>query len=563
MVDGFSNTDFTLTSPLRDMDAVGGPVLALTVLWHPDAARIGEQYLDGSGDGVIELGRFMPLFSRPGRDRLPLGYGGVSRQPLRIARTPSGGVEITPPDSRMIVELDGAEVQGVQSLEAERLLEGAVLGLGRAILVCLHWAACLPRHNPVKGLLGVGSAAIVMREQIRSAAQTNMPVLLLGETGSGKEVAARAIHAMGPRAGAPLVAVNMATLNESLAAVELFGAAKGAYTGAQTARTGLFGEADGATLFLDEIGNTPAVVQPMLLRVLESGDYRPVGSQGDRRSSARLIAATDQDVYGGAFNHALLRRLESYVIPMTPLRERREDIGVLILHFLAEAGAVPEEFPFALASDCACYDWPGNVRQLAQTVRRALLSLRMGEVPPLSSLTRSLASPQGSAARLAAMGSAANAAGSGSTAGAAGAGGQGASRDGVAMGMAGSGSSSGSAGFGTGSTGTTIPVEEAGAATSSELRRGKRAMPDHDEVLAAMDGNGWRILSASQALGISRPTMYKLLEEHPLIRRPERIAEEELRSAMAANGGAVDRCAAQLRTPAEALRRYLGALGIS
>ncbi|CAN7413758.1 sigma 54-interacting transcriptional regulator [Pseudoduganella sp. LjRoot289] len=555
MVDGFHNSDFTLTSPLRDIDAIGGPVLALTVLWHPDASRIGEQYLDGSGDRVIELGRFMPMFSRPGKDRLPLGYGGVSRQPLRIVRTPAGGVEITPPDSRMIVELDGAEVQGVQSLDAERLAEGAVLGLGRAVLLCLHWAACLPRNNPVNGLLGVGSAAIMMREQIRGAAQTNMPVLLLGETGSGKEVAARAIHAMGPRAAAPLVAVNMATLNESLAAVELFGAAKGAYTGAQTARTGLFGEADGATLFLDEIGNTPSVVQPMLLRVLESGDYRPVGSQGDRRSSARLIAATDQDVYGGAFNHALLRRLESYVIPMTPLRERREDIGVLILHFLAEAGAMPEEFPFALASDCACYDWPGNVRQLAQTVRRALLSLRMGEVPALSSLTRSLTSPQGSAARLAGLGSVASAAIAG-----AGAAGAGVSGDGAAA--AGSGSVSG-AGYGAVSPGRTIPVEATDSAAPPELRRGRRAMPDHDEVLAAMDGNGWRILSASQALGISRPTMYKLLEEHPLIRRPERIAEEELRSAMAANGGAVDRCAAQLKTPAEALRRYLGALGIS
>jgi two-component system nitrogen regulation response regulator GlnG len=529
-----NDSDYTLTSPLRDAEVTGGPVLALTVLWHPDPARIGEQYLDGSGDGVIELGRFMPMFSRPGKDRLPLGYGGISRQPLRIARTPDGGVAITPPDSRMIVELDGEEVCGAQQLGAERVAEGAVLGLGRAVLLCLHWATSLPRNNPVKGLLGVGSAAIMMREQVRAAAQTNMPVLLLGETGSGKEVAARAIHAMGPRAAAPLVAVNMATLNESLAAVELFGAAKGAYTGAQTVRVGLFGEADGATLFLDEIGNTPAVVQPMLLRVLESGDYRPVGAAGDRHSSARLIAATDQDLYGGAFNHALLRRLESYVIPMTPLRERREDIGVLIQHFLAEGGAAPEEFPFALVSDCACYDWPGNVRQLAQVVRRALLSVRMGEVPLLTALTRSVAAPQGSAARLAAA--------------AAAQGDDGAAEAGAYRG------GQGRVGQGAASNGSAAPVE---------ARRGRRAMPDHEEVLAAMDGNGWRILSAAQSLGISRPTMYKLLDEHPQIRRPERIAEEELRSALTACDGAVDRCAAQLKTPAEALRRYLGALGIA
>ncbi|MYN11133.1 sigma-54-dependent transcriptional regulator [Pseudoduganella aquatica] len=537
-----NDSDYTLTSPLRDAEVTGGPVLALTVLWHPDPARIGEQYLDGSGDGVIELGRFMPMFSRPGKDRLPLGYGGISRQPLRIARTPDGGVAITPPDSRMIVELDGEEVGGAQQLGAERVAEGAVLGLGRAVLLCLHWATSLPRNNPVKGLLGVGSAAIMMREQVRAAAQTNMPVLLLGETGSGKEVAARAIHAMGPRAAAPLVAVNMATLNESLAAVELFGAAKGAYTGAQTVRVGLFGEADGATLFLDEIGNTPAVVQPMLLRVLESGDYRPVGAAGDRHSSARLIAATDQDLYGGAFNHALLRRLESYVIPMTPLRERREDIGVLILHFLAEGGAAADEFPFALVSDCACYDWPGNVRQLAQVVRRALLSVRMGEVPLLTALTRSVAAPQGSAARLAASAAA-----------------QG---DDFAAEAGAYRGGQGRAGQGVASNGGVSPAGN-GAAPPADAKRGRRAMPDHEEVLAAMDGNGWRILSAAQSLGISRPTMYKLLDEHPQIRRPERIAEEELRSALAACDGAVDRCAAQLKTPAEALRRYLGALGIS
>lgn len=540
MAAGSNDTDHTLTSPLRDAEVTGGPVLALTVLWHPDPARIGEQYLDGSGDGVIELGRFVPMFSRPGKDRLPLGYGGISRQPLRIARTPDGGLAITLPDSRMIVELEGEEVAGVQQLGPERVSEGVVLGLGRAVLLCLHWATALPRNNPVQGLLGVGSAAIIMREQVRAAAQTSMPVLLLGETGSGKEVAARAIHALGPRAGAPLVAVNMATLNESLAAVELFGAAKGAYTGAQSARSGLFGEADGATLFLDEIGNTPAAVQPMLLRVLESGDYRPLGSAGDRHSSARLIAATDQDLYGGAFNHALLRRLESYVIPMTPLRERREDIGVLIQHFLAEAGATVQDLPYTLVSDCACYDWPGNVRQLAQVVRRALLSVRMGEVPQLAALTRSVGSPQASATRLAAAAVQGDAAaGAGLYRGGPGRPGQEAANNGGAS-----------------------PAAN-GAAAPAEARRGRRAMPDHEEVLAAMDGNGWRILSAAQALGISRPTMYKLLDEHPEIRRPERIAEEELRSALAACGGAVDRCAAQLRTPAEALRRYLGALGIA
>jgi two-component system nitrogen regulation response regulator GlnG len=323
-------------------------------------------------------------------------------------------------------------------------------------------------------------------------------VLLLGETGTGKEIAARAIHALGQRAQSRLVAVNMAALNESLAAAELFGAVRGAYTGAQE-RKGLFAEADGATLFLDEIGNAPPSVQPMLLRVLEGGDYRPLGASQDRRTSARLIAATDQDLDTAAFNQALLRRLEGFAIQLPPLRARREDIGVLIVHLLCAHGAQPA-LPVEFVVEIACYDWPGNIRQLGHTLRRAALLVQHGGAPQLEQLVRLTPAPAGSAARL-------------------------------------------------------TPGVEAVAPAEPATPRRKPSELDDADVLDAMAGNDWNIQAAARALGISRPTMYKLLDAHREIRWAERIPAAEIDAALAACAGDVARCAALLKTPTESLRR--------
>jgi two-component system nitrogen regulation response regulator GlnG len=501
------DSDHTLTSPLSGSAFAGPPILALTVLWHPDLARVGEQYLEPDADKAVEVSRFLPLFARPGADGLGLGHGGVSRQPLRLAREAGGRLALTPPDSRMAVEVNGVEIQGPVVLEPAQLESGVVLGLGRSILLCIHRSERLPRDNPVPGLLGVGSAAIQMRELIRTVAPTELPVLLLGETGTGKEVAARAIHALGGRAGKPLVAVNMAVMNEGLAAAELFGSMRGAYTGAQSARNGLFAEADGATLFLDEIGNTPANVQPMLLRVLESGQYRAVGGDTDRSSSARVIAATDQDLSDQDFNQALLRRLERFVITLPPLRARREDIGVLLVHALAQAGAVEglsaPTLPFAFVSACANYDWPGNVRQLSHVLGRALLLVQAGQVP----LFEALVGVRKPAAQVAPA-------------------------------------------FAT-------PV----AVAAPVRRRGLDEFTD-DEVVAALHNNGWQIQGAAAELGISRPSMYKLIEGNALIRRPEEIGLDALKQGLEQGGGDVERCAALLLTPAEGLRRYLRGVGL-
>jgi two-component system nitrogen regulation response regulator GlnG len=492
------DADITLTSPLPGGTFAGPPILALTVLWHPDLDRVGAQYLEPDAHGVVEVSRFAPLFAQAGADGLGLGHGGVSRLPVRIAREADGRLSLAPPDSRMVVEVNGVEIRQPVVFEPGQLEHGVVLGLGRAILLCIHWTDRLPRANPVPGLLGVSSGAIRVRELIRAVASTDMPVLLLGETGTGKEVAARAIHALGKRSAAPLVAVNMAVMNDGLAAAELFGAARGAYTGAQSARAGLFAEADGGTLFLDEIGNTPANVQPMLLRVLESGQYRALGGETDRRSNARVIAATDQDLSGQDFNQALLRRLERFVIALPALRARREDIGVLLVHCLErarDAGGQTPLPPFAFISACANYDWPGNVRQLAHVLGRVLLELQAGQTPVFEAL---------------------------------------------------------------------VNVRRETRPAPPAMPGKRRALGEFSEaaILAALHNNGWRIQGAAGELGISRPSMYKLIDAHPAIRSPEDIGADELKGTLEACGGDLERCAAALLTPAEALRRHLRGLGL-
>jgi DNA-binding NtrC family response regulator len=510
------NSDFTFTSPLLAGSQGDDPLLALSIAWHPDASRIGEQFLWADPAATLELSRFLPLFRRAGADGdgggLGLGYGGVSRTPLKISQDHEG-IVIHPADgSRMALEINGAEIGEPTFLSRQQIDDGVVLNLGRAVLVCLHWMYCLPRHNPVDGWLGIGSAAIGTRDMIRQVAATDVAVLLLGETGTGKEVAARAIHGLSRRSSARMVSVNMAALNESLAAADLFGASRGAYTGAQAAREGLFAEAQGATLFLDEVGNTPPTVQPMLLRVLETGDYRPLGAARDVQSSARLIAATDQDLYGAGFNQALLRRLESFTIHLPPLRARREDIGVLIAHLLAsskQAGGADPQWPATLVAQFVLYDWPGNVRQLTHAVKRLLLTQPGDPLPEFHMIVDARPMVRASAERGA---------------------------------MAGAGATA---------RGNAAPV------------RRRLADLEEGEVLAAMEKSEWYIQGAAQALGISRPSMYKLLEAHPQIRSLDRISLEEIRQAVIDCGGDVEQCASRLKTPAEPLRRHLRLLKLA
>jgi two-component system response regulator HydG len=238
-------------------------------------------------------------------------------------------------------------------------------------------------------LVGTSTGMRAVRERIERVADAPAPVIVLGETGTGKGLVARALHTDSRRAARPFVAVNCAALPEALLESELFGHVRGAFTGATSDRPGLFAEADGGTLFLDEIGEMTPGLQAKLLHALESGVVRPVGATKSRPVDVRVIAATHRDlsraVADGKFREDLLYRLDVVAIVIPALRDRREDIPALVEHFLEEARARYPQSPVrrlsaeALAS-LGRRSWPGNVRELANVVEKVVLFGRAEEV---------------------------------------------------------------------------------------------------------------------------------------------------------------------------------------
>jgi two-component system response regulator HydG len=233
------------------------------------------------------------------------------------------------------------------------------------------------RRYSFANLVGQNPQMLQLYTLTERVAGVSSPALILGETGSGKELIARAIHANGSRAERPFVAVNCAALPEPLLESELFGHSRGAFTGATQHRRGLFLEADGGTLFLDEIGDMPVTLQGKLLRVLESGEVRPVGSDTTRKSDVRIVAATHRNledlVRGGQFREDLYFRLKVVTLRIPSLRNRRDDIPLLIQHFLGHIkDRVPasslESFSPEAMRLLMGYPWPGNVRELENFV---------------------------------------------------------------------------------------------------------------------------------------------------------------------------------------------------
>jgi DNA-binding NtrC family response regulator len=255
-------------------------------------------------------------------------------------------------------------------------------------------------------LIGDSAALRRVRELIAQVAPTDSTVLILGETGTGKELVARAIHASGARHDRPLITLNCAALPRELVESELFGHEKGAFTGALQQRRGRFELADGGTLFLDEVGELPPEAQAKLLRVMQEREFERLGGTRTLRTDVRVIAATNRDlsaqVAGGRFRADLYYRLNVFPIAVPPLRERPEDVARLIEHFAMQmarrlgrdvAGAAPEFIERARA-----YDWPGNVRELANIVERAVITSRAkmldgSEFLPSSGTAAAVAAP--------------------------------------------------------------------------------------------------------------------------------------------------------------------------
>ena len=214
----------------------------------------------------------------------------------------------------------------------------------------------------------------------RRVAPTDVTVLLLGESGTGKEVLARAIHATSPRRDRPFVAVNCGAIPAELLESEMFGHERGAFTGATSARSGLFQAAHGGTIFLDEIAEMSPALQVKLLRVLQDREVRAVGSDRTVRVDVRVVAATNKDlaeqVRQGRFREDLFYRLQVIPIALPPLRERRSDVPMLVEHFLSRHNAGRAQ-PVSIAEDALVhlweYDWPGNVRELENVIERAVV----------------------------------------------------------------------------------------------------------------------------------------------------------------------------------------------
>ena len=526
--------------------AAPAPVPVLTILAHPDPSRIGERLVLRPlviGQEVL-LSRAEPVFERiPGAERRfdadrPLGGRYLSRQPLRLR--PADGSEQAPGSlvldlstTRTKVEVDGVAVEGEVVLPVERVQAGVVLLLARKIVLLLHQATLSLSHDavlPSLGLVGDGSGMANLRREIRRLAGLDVSVLLRGESGTGKELAARALHEESGRRSGPFVAVNMGSLAPSLAAAALFGAERGAYTGADRNRRGHFRAAQGGTLFLDEIGEAPPEVQVMLLRTLETGEVQPVGSSDTFKVDARVIAATDtrlEDAMASdRFKAPLYHRLAGYTIYLPALRERREDLGQLLYFFLrrelAELGRpMAEETnpegpwpPAEWVARLAVHPWPGNVRELRNVARRLAISGRDGS-PDLDRLLDSLQAPP-------------------------------------------------APGFPLPGVPLPGPAVSAPAAPAPAKRRTLRKLEDvdEDELLAALREHRWHVQKTAAALGISRPNLYRLMDASPSVRVAGELEADEIQAAVEAADGDLDAAALGLEVSTLGLKRRMKVLGL-
>jgi DNA-binding NtrC family response regulator len=359
--------------------------ILLTIVFHPDTKRIGYSANLGSirGERSRIVGRQSPSFSLGESSGHPLDDPYISREALRLCRG-NGAIILKRTTTSSRVSVDGEEMTCECSLDDTQLEEGVCIVLaGRIVLLLrkLFRPVAVPsRHDIEPSLLGNSAYMASLREQISQLAMTDVDVLIRGETGTGKELVAKALHRASDRVSADLVAVNMAAIPASLAPSILFGSASGAHSGAVKASRGYFEQAEGGTLFLDEVGDTPEEIQPQLLRALQQREIQVVGGP-IRTVNVRVISATDAllDNQSCTFKAALHHRLSQSEISLLPLREHCEDVGTLLWTFLTtffesfgRNELLPTEQSNAyivarwadLFSRFVMYAWPGNIREL-------------------------------------------------------------------------------------------------------------------------------------------------------------------------------------------------------
>jgi two-component system nitrogen regulation response regulator GlnG len=496
-----------------------GLIPTLTILFHPEPARIGGV---AQFERRVHLSRIEPVFGQPGEVSAPLADPVLSRRLVVIEELPAGNFAIRPEAGRSVVRVDGQPIHEPVVLALDTLQRGVVIELGDRVVLLWHLAEPRRSPGPALGLVGANDAIETLRQDILRVAMRPAPVLIHGESGVGKELVARAIHEAGPRRDFPLVSVNMGAVPPSTAVSELFGHVRGAFTGAAKAHDGYFVQATGGTLFLDEIGEATGEVQSMLLRAIETGEIRPLGARADCRVDVHLVTATDTDlgraVEAGLFRLPLLHRLAGIEMLVPPLRARRDDIGRLLVHFLAqelaengeahrldppsEPGA-PTWLPPALVARLALYHWPGNVRQLRNLARQiAVANYRMPSFRTPPALADLWSVP---------------------------------------------------------AAGAPVPPPQA-EGDSGKL---KRLEISDEDLHTALQAHQWRPGPTAAALGISRASLYKLMNRSPHIRKARELTREQITDSAARCDGDLDAMAEELKVSRRSLQLRMTELGLN
>ncbi len=329
--------------------------------------------------------------------RMP-GLDGIELLARSRRQNPARPVIVTTAFSAVATAIESIRQGAYHYLTKPFTVDELALFLGRALeearlrTEAVQLRRALRERFALANLVGTSPSMRTLFDLMERVAEADVPVLLSGETGTGKGLVARALHALGRRSAGPFVTVNCAALPENLLESELFGHVKGAFTGAIAPRTGLFEEAHGGTLFLDEIGEMDIALQAKLLDVLESGEVRAVGANKQRAVDVRVIAASNRNLRelasGHRFREDLLFRLDVIRLELPALRERLEDLPLLVEHFFQAAKSrhprsPVEAFSVAAHARLAQHRWPGNVRELENAVERTVLLGRGAEVQPV------------------------------------------------------------------------------------------------------------------------------------------------------------------------------------
>ena len=487
------------------------PVVALTILAHPDMGRVGERaLLYDLAREPVRLSRLAPAFAPAtgGRGR-PIDDSFTSRSPVTIRRDGEVGLRVEAAAGAGAV-VAGQPLDGARAITDAELDGGVTIELGPRVAVLLHRHALATALPPAFDLVGDSDAIVAVRAAIARIAPLGLPVLIRGETGTGKELVARAIHAASRRTG-PLVAVNVAAIPPSTASSALFGHVRGAFTGAVADLDGHFRDAEGGTLFLDEIGEIPLDVQATMLRAIESSEVQPVGAGRAVPVDVRLIAATDRDleaaVGAGRFREALLHRLAAFQLVVPPLRARRDDIARLLVGFLREDLAAagrdrvlsePDRrrpwLPAPVVAELVRGAWPGNVRQLRNVARQLAMAHDQDQVAVDAALRASLG------------------------------------------------------------------LDAAGSEAPAAAER--TANPSPEQIVAALERNKYSFAAAAAELGVSRARMYALAERAGGVRTARDVTREEIEVALSASAGDLDAAAVRLKVSPRALTLRITELGI-